>query len=118
MAKAKNLSRFFTRRYLFTALLVSIILGLGAWLLWGRSNDNVAKPPTDTTTESGAYVNLNLPTEEEKNPARDNPTPQSSTTQAGTKKKVTPIITSADKQSVYAYVPGIVEDGGTCANLF
>lgn len=103
-----------------SALVVTFLLLLAAgWSLWEHYHKKDLVTPTATSkTSTGASVNLNPPTEAQKNPARDNPTTQSSTTPAGTKKKVSPIITSADKQSVYAYVPGIVEDGGTCTATY
>jgi len=93
---------------------VLLLLAVGG-IVWARHNNDRAKPgntPDKQTT--GSNTNLNTPTEEEKNAARDQPSNQSIPAQTSSKKQVTPIITSADRQQVFAYVSGVIEDGGIC----
>lgn len=77
-------------------------------------------PSKESTTSN---INFSPPTPEEKQAANDqkqstgqvetNPTPNS-----GNKKVVKPIIVSAAGDSLRGFVPGIVENGGTCTAIF
>ena len=110
MKSRKSRNFLGARKHILILIAGLLILSTGVWAITAY---NQPAKSGDKTPEGGSSVNLNSPAEEEKNSAQDNPAAQT-----GTKKKVSPIITSADKQSVYAYVPDIIEDGGTCTATF
>ena len=100
------------------ALVLLIVGGLTYSQIKNRQPSD--QPAADnTSSQSDDYINLNPPTEQDKQEAEANkkslaedqpaPPPASSG-----KKQVTPFITSASRSEVNAYVPGIFEDGGTC----
>lgn len=114
MARRKRLFAWTRRSALLATLLVISLLAVGYFML---RDDKPNNGSTDNTTTVPGYVNLEPPTEEQRNAARDE-TPSATPSQTGSKKAVTPIITSADSQEVRAYVPGVNEDGGTCTATF
>ena len=81
-----------------------------------RDHRNQSKAPVSTV----GSTNLTPPTEAEKQETEQHKQEISSQTPAklstGTdgRKQVTPVISSADKATVSAYVTGIFEEGGTC----
>lgn len=98
-------------------LLVVIALLVGIYMYATRKNsDNSSE--TDTSVSDG--INMAPPTDAEKAATEqhkaDLEKQQNNTAPASTsgKTQVTPIITSASDNEVRAYVPGIVEEGGTC----
>ncbi len=102
------------KKYLSNPMLIALVLvlvaGAGAYLYKSK----IAKPKNQPDPAK-SNVNYSPPTEEEKNPARDQPVkPEQISTPEGPKNKVIPSITSADKQEVRAFVAGINEEGGTC----
>lgn len=106
--------KYFSKRLLPVVLVLALI---AADFVYSQRRDKT--PPPQDGQPTAPYINLGPPTEEQKNPARDNPNPPPSQTNPSSgKKTVTPVITSADKSEVRAYVPGIVEDGGTCTATF
>lgn len=112
-------------KILFIALLV-LILTIGGFIYFRNSQDNRSQGTNDISRPE-ALVNLNPPTEQERQSgdaakpkilqqeqARSN---GSQATSSG-KKSVTPTITYADQYGqqieVGGFVSGIFEDGGTC----
>lgn len=97
-----------------------MVLLIGGGLAYNQFKDNRATTgSTSSDTQSGNYINLNPPTDQEKKDAEENkkslaeePSPPSPT--ANGKKQVTPEISSATRSEVRAFVSGIFEDGGTC----
>lgn len=97
-------------------MLLLLLIGGGSYI--GLKDDNAPKNDANQTAEED-YINLDPPTEEEKTETEENkksisedsPAPPASN---NGKKQVTPVITSADRSEVRAYVTGIFEDGGTC----
>lgn len=87
-----------------------------------RGEDGPSNADVATAAQEESYVNLDPPTEEEKQQAqnrKDEIVTQSESQSSPPvspdgKKQVTPVITSADENAVRAYIPGIIEDGGTC----
>ncbi len=111
MYKRNSASR---KKYLSKPVLILValllVLGTGAYFLY-RSKTT----PESQTGLSQSNINYNPPTEEEKNPARDEAVkPDQINTSEGPKNKVVPSITSADNREVRAFVAGINEEGGTC----
>lgn len=102
----------------FAFILVSIcliVVAAGIFMLALQDND------TDVTS-----INYDPPSNEEKNAGneqkaeiakQDKSANTTELTPSG-KQKVTPIITSANQNSVSAYVPGIFEENGKCRALF
>lgn len=86
-----------------------------------RDDHQVSNQPSqDNSSGSNDDINLEPPTEQEKQEAQthkqsltENQTNPTSQPESG-EKKVTPIITYADRYTVRAYVPGVFEDGGKC----
>lgn len=115
MAKRKPRNFLVIRNRILVFITAFLLLAAGA----------LAIKALNQSTKSGAgsggsYVNLNPPTEEEKQqpearkdelgqPSSPPPVP----TPSG-KKAVTPIITNASQEQINTYVPGIFEEGGTC----
>jgi cytoskeletal protein RodZ len=108
MAKTRKTSRrFFKPLPLLLALIVVGLAGFGIYRWQHRSGNTATKTPTNPAP----HVDLNPPTEEQKNAARDNTTPSTTpTSDSGNKKSVKP--------EARAYVPGITENGGTCTATF
>ena len=125
MPKLKKAKRpWYTRLTKRTLLLigVALVLLIGGGFAYAQFRDEQPsdQPVVDDTSEQNDdYINLNPPTEEEKQEteankkalAEDRPSPPPT---SNGKKQVTPVITSATASEVNAYVPGIFEDGGTC----
>lgn len=121
--KAKNDKQQSSKRALFTALLlVVLIIGASALFSYTKSknkgtSDNSKSSATDTS------VNLSPPTKEEEKETetfKDNlekPTETKVETENG-KKQVSPIITGADESEVNGYIPSVLEDGGSCVAKF
>lgn len=123
MYKSKRSRRSLFARLTSRPLLLIValvLLGIGGVVYNQIRNAPSANKPLAEDIQSGEYINLNPPTEQEKRDAEENkkalaedrPTPQPPTSNA--KKQVAPEITFADRSEVRAYVPGIFEDGGTC----
>ena len=100
---------------------LALILLIGAGLAYNQFRDGQdAYDSASSDPQSGNYVNLDPPTEQEKKDADANK--KTLVEEPGTpapppsdgKKQVTPEIASADRSEVRAHVPGIFEDGGTC----
>jgi hypothetical protein len=107
-------SRILSRKALLIAVAVLIILVAGGWgyARWGDNESS--KPTAEDSQGSGDYVNNNPPTDEELQETEQNKQSiieQSSSNISGA---ITPIITSASRSEVRAYVSGVFEDGGTC----
>lgn len=123
--KNKKSSRLSSNRKKRLALLIIILLLVCAGVVYASSNDE-KKNSTNNTGASASQdqdsetseVNLDPPTDEQINAARDNPTTSQSQNTNDGKKAVTPIITSYTKQEVRAFVDGIVEDNGTCTAIY
>jgi hypothetical protein len=117
----KNLKRswFSDRRLWLVGLAIVLAGGLLFWGLQSR-NSNKSNALNPEAAESG--IKYEPPTEEEKQQAEahkddlaqqnNNPAPAPSTPNA--KKSVTPVITNVDNSGLRGYVPGVIEDGGTC----
>jgi len=111
----------FKKRPLLVLGVVLLLLVTGAIAYTQIRDEETANQPASDASdqESGDYINLNPPTEEDKQEteankkslSEDRPSPPPT---SNGKKQVTPVITSVDGGKVYAYVPGIFEDGGTC----
>ncbi|HLG91154.1 MAG TPA: hypothetical protein VI336_03305 [Candidatus Saccharimonadales bacterium] len=109
-----------TKRPLLTLGVVLALL-IGGGLAYAQLKDNqpANQPAGASDNQSDGYINLNPPTEQDKQDAEankkslaeDRPSPAPS---SNGKKEVTPIITSVSSSEVKAYVPGIFEDGGKC----
>ena len=124
MPKSKKYKRSLFARFSKRPLLVivlSLVLLIGGGLAYNQLNDNRSaneSAPDSSDTQSGDYVNLDPATEQDKQETEENKkslaeAPGPPPTSNG-KKQVTPLISSADRSEVRAYVPGIFEDGGTC----
>ncbi len=105
-------------------LLAAIILCLVVYFSNRQSKDNKVSP---VPLKAGS-VNYDPPTDQEKKDAEDHKDDlakqyENSQVQNSGKKTVTPVITSSSSQSstpitINTYVPGIVEDSGTCNLIF
>lgn len=106
---------------LVLALLLLLLIGLFAYMYY---NDRKAKnqPITQSNPAGTEKFDLSPATaadkkavdqrkEELANQSKENTNTAPS---SGTKKQVSPVITSASKTEVRAFIPGIVEVGGTC----
>ncbi len=123
MSRPKKIKRPLLKRLTKRPVIVAsaLILLIGAGLAYNQFKDGKdAYESAASDPQSGEYINLNPPTEQEKKDAEENkktlaeePSPPAPPTSDG-KKQVTPEIVSADRGEVRAYVPGIFEDGGTC----
>lgn len=102
----------------------ALILVVGGYFLYQNNHRSKVAEPAATPINP---INYGPPTEQEKadsearkkaqQEAAENPKP-SSTTGDG-KTAVTPVITSGSTSlQVSAYVPGVIEDGGTCTATF
>jgi hypothetical protein len=102
--------------------LVVAALGTGAWLYFDRQQTSKSADSTAATDGRSSTINMDPATPEEKQAAEDRKDEiakeqeQSNNQLAGT--KVTPVITYAGQYGgnieVSAYIPGIIENGGTC----
>jgi len=106
------------KKLLLLALLAGLLL-IGGALTYTNRNNNL--PVAETNPEGTEKIDLSPPTEEDKKAVDQHKdelgsqqTPTGSPTNTSQKKQVTPIITSASKSEIRAYVPGIVEVDGTC----
>lgn len=124
MSKTKSKRTFLTtRKKLLLASLV-IVAAIASVYAFGLSPFNNSKADNGIVELAERGVNLDPPTTGEKSEAElhkdelaaQNKKPSSSEDvgNAAAKKQVTPLITRADQNEVRAYVPGIVEGGGTC----
>lgn len=111
---------FFNRKYLMSVIVAVLLITSGVFAFSKLTDDKPPVTKTDTTsTDSRTKLNLNPATKEEKNAARDKPTEvQQNSNTDSSKTQVTPIITNADTQETRAYVPGIIEEGGTCTATY
>lgn len=109
------------RRMVLTLTALLLIAGAGFFIL--KYNDDSPTPSGYWgRTSSGDSVNLNPPTETEKQETEVNKKDLSNqggqqnnqTNNPSGKVKVTPVIVNANKNEISAFVQGIVEDGGIC----
>ena len=105
--KSRHSTRLPHMRLLIGAVAV-LLLATGIWALKGPDNKTTNNPVGESS--NGQDTNLNPTTESENKPTEATTPPASS----GNKKTVYPVITSASRTEVYAYVSGVLEDGGTC----
>jgi cytoskeletal protein RodZ len=120
-AKRPLFSRLTKRPLLTLGIVLALLLGGGLAYAQLKSNQPSNQPASNASDrQSGDYINLTPPTEQDKNDAAQNKknlandTPSPPSTVPDGKKEVTPVITNASTSEVRAYVPGIFEDGGTC----
>lgn len=112
-----------SRKKVLLGFLLILLVATAVALFFSRKDsdttgsNSVPANSSSKNTGSSSNVNLNPPTEDQKNAARDE-SPQESATSSNGKKTVTPIITSYDKQEVRAFVNGVIEDGGTCTATY
>ena len=117
MATRKSRNFLGTRNRVLVLIAVLLLLAGGVWAI--RAHNQPAKSG-DKTPEGGTSVNLNPPTEEEKQQTEahkgqiSQPSQPAAASNSG-KKQVTPIITNASQEQINAYVPGVFEEGGSCA---
>ncbi len=119
-----------TALWVILTVVLLAILGLGVLELTHKVNffgpEKVERPSVPDGT-----VNLEPPTEQEKELVEEqketivkeqdqpsNPAPAVPSPQTGTKKAVKPVITRSGGGEVSGFVPGIVENGGTCTATF
>lgn len=119
------------RTILFVALAVFVVavLAVGVLEQTGKINLFGAKK-TEQPVIAPGEVNYNPPTEEEQQAAdeqkeaitKEQEQPSNPTTptnpQTGTKKAVKPVVTRSGGGEVAGFIPGIVENGGTCTATF
>ncbi len=114
-----------------TAFLVIAVIGvfaletLGITSFFSGSETPPSTPTTtNTTSEDTTSVNEGQDqTQSEQDSIKENSAISSNGTNSNStgntsKKSVTPVITSADSSRVFGYVPGVVENGGTCTFTF
>ena len=106
---------------LFFAAGVVLAVGVGV-IIWQNSK---AEPSQITATPAEETINYSPPTEQDKQSVEDNKqrivdeqNQQTPPTTPDGLKQVSVTVASADKQSVFASVSGVVEDGGTCTATF
>lgn len=113
-------------------IIVLLVLALftGGILYWYNSRNNTSDPNQANTGSNQDEANndkidYSPPTDDEKkaadavkDPSQPRTTTHSPTQNNSTKKKVKPVITSAESNSVSAYIPGVFEEGGTCTAVF
>lgn len=120
MRRPKFTTRIFRTKRL--ALLVVLILALAVGGYYYHSKHSTT--PAKKTTSQKPYVNLSPATAAEKQPAQNNklaPHPSTSSTNQTSStsgQQVTPVITNDSPSNVRAYIPSIVEDGGTCTATY
>lgn len=107
-------------KWLLFIITLTILISVLVWFFFIRNNEgNKSEQPNGNSGES--TVNLNPPTEEELSETeefKENLSNQPKSTDNGSTKNVTPVITYADDKEVNAYISGIFEEGGICtANL-
>lgn len=122
MAQISYSSLPFYRRKKVLLVLILVLLVIAGITTYALTKDDspMANDTTASTSKQksdSSYVNLDPPSEEERNATRDERTTASSSGNAS-KKSVTPVITSADKNEARAFIPGIIEDGGTCTATY
>jgi len=124
--KRKQKNKKPDRKRLLLVTGICVVIAASAALGWWQylrpsSNKNNQASSNDAATDRTSTINLEPATPEEKQAAEDRKDEianeqQSQNTPAGA--KVTPIITYAGQYGsnieVSAYVPGIIENGGTC----
>ena len=116
----------FFKRHQKTILITSVILvttaASGAWLLL-KNRNSLNSTSTKSSADSKEKINYSPGTEQDQKEAdqrkqeiadQQNQSPEPTTG----KKSVTPVIVDASQYDnvveVRAYVPGVIEDGGTC----
>src|SRR3990167_7976609 len=118
-SKGSHRIRFTRRNMLLVALVLVLAVG-GSAFAYTRLVDEESSATTGGAGSQPGYVNLDPPTEEEKQESEAhkqslaNDQGASTPTTPSGKKQVTPVITSASRSEVNAYVSGVFEDGGTC----
>jgi len=109
------------RRPLFALVSLLIVVGLGTlgYFRFHKNSASTVPIPGTPPASTKSQVNLAPPTDAQKNPAMDSTSTNSSSTMTSNgKKSVTPVITKADQNGAKAFVPNIIEDGGTCTATF
>ena len=107
MATRKSRKFLGTRKHILILVAGLLILATGVWTI---SAHNQPAKSGDKTPGEGTSVNPNPSTKEQ----LSQPTPGASSTNPGSKKQVTPVITNASQEQINAYVPGVFEEGGSC----
>jgi|SRR3989344_1317864 len=118
----KSRKKRISRPLLIIAAVVLLVLSTSIWYGYRiiQSRDSVGGE-TVTNPPGTEKIDLSPPTLEDKKAVdqhkeelgNQKPEPSDSDN-TGEKKQITPIITSASKTEVRAYVSGIIEEGGTC----
>lgn len=113
------------RAKIVLALAAALLFSAGAWALsasdneTGNTDQSGGASASEDQAETGPAPDLNPPTEAQKKYTDDykkslsQPSPPPTITPSG-KKQVYPVVTSVSSSKVYAYVEGVIEDGGTC----
>lgn len=125
MKKNKNASR--RRKIIITlvAVIFVCIISSGIYFLWGKDSSNKTPLATPDARENLANddINLSPPTQEEldSNQTHKSDLPANGAiVNPSSGKSVTPIISYANQETagdpviVNAYIPGFLENGGTC----
>lgn len=106
------------------AVAAALLLGGGIFWLANRNDSTISDgndDPTATTLDNqGETISLDPPSESDKQETEQHKQDlgnQAQNPPVGSN-AVTPVITSASVNGVYAYVPGIFEEGGTCTANF
>ena len=109
----------FKRRRTSLILIFSLLLACGSLYLY-LSSSNESKI---TKKPNGGFVNLSPPTKEEveagenQSEAEARKKREEPTVSEG-KKQITPVITHFNESGIGAYIPNLMEDGGTCSATF
>lgn len=114
------------KKLLIIVICIVLVLGAGAIYLITRKSNNSSQP--STTTNQTETINLDPPTEADKQRVEDNKQriieDSNKTNSQATSglKQVMPVITYAEQYKeqveVGSYVGGVFEDGGTCTATF
>lgn len=103
----------------FIALAILLLLFGGGYIVYKRNADR--QPATSVSdTQEGPKIDLSPPTEADKQQVEEHKDDlaqqqeQSNQNTNSSQKTVTPVITSVSRDRVSGYIPGVVEDGGTC----
>jgi cytoskeletal protein RodZ len=114
-----------TKAKVIMAVIILLLLVAGVRALMADNNTQSGNKNTaaanSSETPNGAQPNLNPPTAEEKKDTeahKDTLVQQQANSGNQTSSSVTPIITSASADGVYAFISGVFEDGGICTFSF
>lgn len=125
----KKNKKYNTRNYIFLSLAVVGIIGIaGAFYYFRIANNKVAKsdsaPTSKVTDKTGAVARTDLspatPVDQKSSEQQKDEIVKQQNSPSPTQTSVAPVITFTGYQTsdstlqVGAYMPGVVEDGGTC----